>query len=80
MAEAALAELFRANGEARFARRIARAVVGGPAHRDHGALADVVRDAIPAAARRTGGHPGPPGLPGGAHRRQQGAGDPARRA
>jgi 16S rRNA (cytosine1402-N4)-methyltransferase len=55
--EAELAELFRANGEARFARRIARAIVGARPLTDTVALAEVVRNAIPAAARRTGGHP-----------------------
>jgi 16S rRNA (cytosine1402-N4)-methyltransferase len=53
----ALAELFAANGEGRFAGRIARAVVAHRPLSTTGQLADVVRDAIPAAARRTGGHP-----------------------
>jgi 16S rRNA (cytosine1402-N4)-methyltransferase len=55
--EAELAQLFRANGEPRFARRIARAVVAARPIRTTTQLAQVVRDAIPAAARRSGGHP-----------------------
>ncbi|MEA3078219.1 MAG: rRNA (cytosine1402-N4)-methyltransferase [Actinomycetota bacterium] len=52
-----LADLFRANGEGRFAGRIARAVVAARPIETTGRLAEVVRAAIPAAARRTGGHP-----------------------
>jgi 16S rRNA (cytosine1402-N4)-methyltransferase len=55
--EPALVQLFRDNGEARFARRIARAVVAARPLTSTGELAAVVRAAIPAAARRTGGHP-----------------------
>jgi 16S rRNA (cytosine1402-N4)-methyltransferase len=55
--EAELADVFAANGEARFARRIARAIVAARPLVTTGQLADVVRTAIPAAARRTGGHP-----------------------
>jgi 16S rRNA (cytosine1402-N4)-methyltransferase len=55
--ESDLVELFRANGEARFARRIARAIVAARPLADTTELAEVVRSAIPAAARRTGGHP-----------------------
>jgi 16S rRNA (cytosine1402-N4)-methyltransferase len=55
--EGALADLFRANGEPRFARRIAKAVVAARPINSTGELSDVVRAAIPAAARRTGGHP-----------------------
>jgi 16S rRNA (cytosine1402-N4)-methyltransferase len=55
--EGALTELFRANGEPRFARRLARAVVAARPIESTAQLAEVVRDAIPAAARRTGGHP-----------------------
>lgn len=54
---AELARLFAANGEARFARRIAAAVVAARPLATTGELAEVVRAAIPAAARRTGGHP-----------------------
>jgi len=52
-----LTRLFRANGEGRFAHRIARAIVAARPVTTTGRLADVVRDAIPAATRRTGGHP-----------------------
>lgn len=55
--EDALAELFTDNGEGRFARRIARAIVAARPLATTGELADVVRAAIPAATRRTGGHP-----------------------
>lgn len=52
-----LVELFTDNGEGRFARRIARAIVAARPLATTGQLADVVRAAIPAATRRTGGHP-----------------------
>lgn len=52
-----LAALFAEHGERRFARRIARAVVAARPLHTTGQLADVVRNAVPAAARRTGGHP-----------------------
>ncbi len=55
--EDALVELFAENGEARFGRRIARAIVAARPFATTGQLADVVRTAIPAATRRTGGHP-----------------------
>jgi 16S rRNA (cytosine1402-N4)-methyltransferase len=55
--ERTLVQLFRANGEARFASRIARAIVAARPLATTSQLAAVVRDAIPAAARRTGGHP-----------------------
>jgi len=54
--EARLAALFGEHGEARFARRIARAVVAARPLATTGQLSDVVRDAIPAPARRRG-HP-----------------------
>jgi 16S rRNA (cytosine1402-N4)-methyltransferase len=44
-------------GEERHARRIARAMVRARPIADTAQLAEVVRDAIPAPARRTGGHP-----------------------
>lgn len=44
-------------GEERFARRIARALVKARPIERTLRLAEVVRDAIPAATRRTGGHP-----------------------
>jgi 16S rRNA (cytosine1402-N4)-methyltransferase len=55
--EAELAQLFAANGEGRFARRIALAVVAARPVNTTGVLADVVRSALPAAVRREGGHP-----------------------
>ncbi len=55
--EDTLAGLFADSGEGRFARRIARAVVAARPVSTTGQLADVVRSAIPAAVRRTGGHP-----------------------
>jgi 16S rRNA (cytosine1402-N4)-methyltransferase len=55
--EARLASLLRDNGESRFAHRIARAVVNARPITTTTQLAAVVRDAIPAATRRTGGHP-----------------------
>jgi 16S rRNA (cytosine1402-N4)-methyltransferase len=55
--EPELIRLLTANGESRFARRIARALVAARPITTTGALADTVRNAIPAAARRTGGHP-----------------------
>jgi 16S rRNA (cytosine1402-N4)-methyltransferase len=55
-----LARILRSYGEERFARRIARAIVREREQRpfDRSArLVDLLRDVIPAAARRTGGHP-----------------------
>ncbi|MDQ6782449.1 MAG: 16S rRNA (cytosine(1402)-N(4))-methyltransferase RsmH [Actinomycetota bacterium] len=52
-----LAALFAANGEGRFARRIAGAVVAARPITTTTQFAEVVRDAIPAATRRHGGHP-----------------------
>lgn len=52
-----LADLLAANGEGRFAGRIARAIVRDRPITTTTQLAEVVRDAIPAPARRTGGHP-----------------------
>jgi 16S rRNA (cytosine1402-N4)-methyltransferase len=52
-----LADLFAANGESRFAGRIAKAIVRQRPVATTSQLADIVRDAIPAPARRTGGHP-----------------------
>jgi 16S rRNA (cytosine1402-N4)-methyltransferase len=57
---ARLARIFREYGEERFARRIATAIV---ARREvqpltsTAELAEIIRAAVPAAARRTGGHP-----------------------
>jgi len=55
--ERELATMFAENGEGRFARRIARAIVAARPIHTTGELAEVVRHAVPAAARRTGGHP-----------------------
>jgi 16S rRNA (cytosine1402-N4)-methyltransferase len=55
--EGELAELFTDSGERRFARRVARAIVAARPINDTGQLAEIVRTAIPAAVRRTGGHP-----------------------
>lgn len=55
-----LARVLREYGEERFARRIADALVRERAREpltSTGRLAEVVRSAIPAATRRTGGHP-----------------------
>jgi 16S rRNA (cytosine1402-N4)-methyltransferase len=52
-----LVRLFQANGEARFAGRIARAIMAARPIVTTTQLAGTVRDAIPAATRRTGGHP-----------------------
>lgn len=56
-----LSRILRSYGEERFAARIAAAIVKRRAQRpitSSGDLVDIVRTAIPAAARRTGGHPG----------------------
>ena len=58
--EATLARLIAASGERRFARRIARRIVAARPVATTAELAEVVRNAIPAAARRTGGHPARP--------------------
>jgi len=52
-----LVRLFQANGEGRFASRIVRAIIAARPIATTTQLAATVRDAIPAAARRTGGHP-----------------------
>lgn len=56
-----LTRILRVYGEERFASRIAGAIVrereaGTPVH-DTAALAELVRNSIPAATRRSGGHP-----------------------
>ena len=56
-AEKDLARVIARFGEERFARRIARAIVAARPLKDTTQLAEIVREAIPAAARRTGGHP-----------------------
>jgi 16S rRNA (cytosine1402-N4)-methyltransferase len=55
-----LAAILSQYGEERFARRIAEAIVRERAQSrltSSARLADIVRDAVPAATRRTGGHP-----------------------
>jgi 16S rRNA (cytosine1402-N4)-methyltransferase len=52
-----LESVIRRYGEERFARRVARSIVGARPISDTQTLAEVVRGAIPAATRRTGGHP-----------------------
>ena len=54
---AELARLLRRHGDERHADRIARAVVAARPLRTTTELAEVVKHAIPAAARRTGPHP-----------------------
>lgn len=56
-AEKDLARVISRYGEERFASRVARAIVHARPIERTGELAEVVRDAIPAATRRTGGHP-----------------------
>jgi 16S rRNA (cytosine1402-N4)-methyltransferase len=55
--EADLARVLATLGDERFATRIARAVVAARPVRTTTELAELVRDAIPAATRRRGGHP-----------------------
>ncbi len=55
--EADLARLLRTYGDERHAGRIARAIVAARPVRTTVELAEVVRNAIPAPARRRGGHP-----------------------
>lgn len=55
--EERLAEILDRYADERFARRIARAIVSARPIESTLALADVVRSAIPAPARRRGGHP-----------------------
>src|SRR5690606_7827067 len=54
---AAIADALRRFGDERFARRVADAIVAARPLDSTTALAEVVRNAIPAATRRTGGHP-----------------------
>ena len=55
--EITLAQVIRRHGDERFAGRIARAIVAARPIETTTRLAEVVVAAIPAAARRTGGHP-----------------------
>jgi 16S rRNA (cytosine1402-N4)-methyltransferase len=52
-----LARLLHAYGDERYARRISAAIVAARPITSTEQLADVVRDAVPAPARRRGGHP-----------------------
>jgi 16S rRNA (cytosine1402-N4)-methyltransferase len=52
-----LVRVLRNNGDERFAARIARAIVAARPIVSTAQLAELVRDAIPAPARRRGGHP-----------------------
>ncbi len=54
---AELARIISEFGEERFASKIAAAIVRARPITDTHELAEIVRDAIPAPARRTGGHP-----------------------
>ena len=56
-AEDQLARVIRRHGDERFASRIARAIVAARPIETTSQLAEVVTTAIPAPARRTGGHP-----------------------
>jgi 16S rRNA (cytosine1402-N4)-methyltransferase len=56
-AEADLARVIREHGDERFANRIAAAIVAARPIETTTRLAEVVTSAIPAPARRTGGHP-----------------------
>ena len=55
--ERALAGILSRNGDERHARRIAAAIIAARPLSTTVELADVVREAVPAAARRGGGHP-----------------------
>jgi len=61
----ALVGMFVANGESRFARRIAQGIGGARPVVDTLALADIVTSAIPAPARRRGALHRPPIRPDG---------------
>jgi len=52
-----LRRVIQQHGEERFASRIARSIVEARPIRDTEHLAEVIRAAVPAPARRTGGHP-----------------------
>ena len=55
--EAELAGILWRNADEKFSRRIAKAIVAHRPISGTASLAEIVRDAIPAPARRTGGHP-----------------------
>ncbi|MEI2639688.1 MAG: 16S rRNA (cytosine(1402)-N(4))-methyltransferase RsmH [Microthrixaceae bacterium] len=52
-----LTRVIRRYGEERYAQRIARAIVDARPVTDTATLAEIIKSAIPAPARRTGGHP-----------------------
>lgn len=52
-----LAYILRNNSDERFARRIARSIVASRPIESTSELAEIVRNAVPAATRRTGRHP-----------------------
>ena len=69
-----LARILRTYGEEKFARQIARAIVRAretEPFTGSARLVELLRDTIPAPARRTGGTPGQAHLPGAAHRGQR---------
>ena len=55
--EAELVRVLRDLGDEKFAGRIARAIIANRPVTTTGQLVDIIRDAIPAPARRRGGHP-----------------------
>jgi 16S rRNA (cytosine1402-N4)-methyltransferase len=55
--ETDLTRVISGYGEERFARRIAKAIIRSRPVSGTRALAEIVKEAIPAATRRTGGHP-----------------------
>jgi len=55
--EQELVRVLRQHGDERFAARIAKAIVANRPIDTTGRLVEVIRDAIPAPARRKGGHP-----------------------
>jgi 16S rRNA (cytosine1402-N4)-methyltransferase len=55
--EQALAAMLRRNADEKFASRIARAIVAARPVKTTSQLSDIVASAIPAPARRRGGHP-----------------------
>jgi len=52
-----LVAMLRTHGDERHATRIARAIVANRPVETTGRLVEIIRDAVPAPARRTGGHP-----------------------
>ncbi len=55
--EPSIVDILRRHGDEPHARRIARAIVAARPFSSTAELAEVVRDAVPAPARRRGGHP-----------------------